>query len=191
MGSEMDGCKGEGSRINSFALVSYLPEPLGGFLDRLRSELVRESHAKAHLTLLPPRPILCPADEAWQELKARLQDFPPFRVELEDIEIFPVSQVIYVSVGLGRAELERMHYKLNAGGVEFREPFSYHPHVTVTQDLEPETVAAAAETAARCWREFPHRRDFLVDRLTFVQNTLDNRWIDLARSELHHSNISI
>jgi len=27
-------------RINSFALVSYIPEPLAGFLDRLRQELV-------------------------------------------------------------------------------------------------------------------------------------------------------
>ncbi len=187
----MDGCMGEGILINSFALVSYLPEPLSGFLDGLRSDLVRECRAKAHVTLLPPRPLRASAEDAWQELKAGLQDFQPFRVELGDIEIFPVTQVIYLSVGRGRAQLERMHLTLNAGRLQFGEPFLYHPHVTVAQDLEPGDVAAAADTAARRWREFPHRRDFTVDQLTFVQNTLENRWTDLAGCALDHSNISI
>ena len=44
-------------RINSFALVSYIPEPLAGFLDRLRQELVPNCFLRAHVTILPPRPI--------------------------------------------------------------------------------------------------------------------------------------
>lgn len=175
----MDGCNGRGTRINSFALVSYLPEPLAGYLDSLRNDLVQECRAKAHLTVLPPRPLVCPVKDALQELVEALQDFQPFHVELGDIEVFPDTQVIYVSVGAGSAELERLHRALNSGRLEFREPFAFHPHVTLAQELEPGRIAAATELAMRRWREFPHARDFMVDHLTFVQNTIENRWTDL------------
>jgi 2'-5' RNA ligase len=187
----MDGCKGEGTPVNSFALVSYLPEPLGGFLDRLRTDLIRECHARAHLTVLPPRPLVCPPEEAWQQLQAALQDFQPFRVELGDVQIFPITQVVYLSIGAGRGQLESMNRKLNAGSLGFRDPFPYHPHVTVAQDMEPAQAIAAAEVASQRWRELAHPRDFVVDRLTFVQNTLENRWTDLAGCALDYSNISI
>jgi 2'-5' RNA ligase len=187
----MDRSNGEGSRLNSFALVYYLPEPLAGFLDGLRSEMAGGCYAKAHLTALPPRPLRCPAYEAWRELQANLHDFQPFRVELKDIEVFPITQVIYVSIGAGRDELERLHRELNAGCLEFQETYQYHPHVTLGQDVPPAKVAELEELAARRWREYPHRRDFMLERLTFVQNTLGNHWTDLARCALDHSNISI
>lgn len=175
----MDGCNGQGTGINSFALVSYLPEPLGGFLDRLRSDLVQECRARAHVTVLPPRPLYHPVEDAWQELTQRLRDFRPFQVELAEIEIFPQTQVIYLSVGAGRAELERLHDALDTGLFAFDEPFKYHPHLTLAQDLEPAQVADAAVFARRRWQEFPAARAFTVDRLTFVQNTSEDRWTDL------------
>jgi 2'-5' RNA ligase len=189
---QMDGCNGAGRGLNSFALVSYLPDPLGSFLDRLRRELAPECHAKAHVTVLPPRPIFRPLQEAWRELERGLQDFPPFRLELAKVQVFPVTNVIYLSVGLGGQVLERMHTALNRGLFELNEPFEYHPHVTLAQELEPESWAAAAELAERRWRDFAHPRLFTVDQLTFVQNTLENRWKDLAGCSLSsHSNISI
>jgi 2'-5' RNA ligase len=187
----IDGCNGAGTRINSFALVSYLPDPLAGFLDRLRADLVQECHAKAHVTVLPPRPLGCRSEEAWEQLRTSLQDVQPFRVELSEIEIFPVTQVIYLSIGPGHAELERLHRKLNSGLLEFAEPFSYHPHITLAQDLAPASVPGTAAIAARRWSEFQHERSFTVDLVTFVQNTLENYWTDLEGCALDHSNISI
>jgi 2'-5' RNA ligase len=175
----MGCCNGEGSPINSFALVSYLPEPLAGFLDRLRAELVAECRAKAHVTVLPPRPLLSSADEAWRELVDGIHDFEPIRVELGRVEVFPVSQVLYLSVNAGHVELKRLHQALNKGALGYEEPFKYHPHVTLAQDLEPGHVSEAAELAAARWSEFKQARAFTVDRLTFVQNTLENRWTDL------------
>jgi len=180
MNIRMSGCNGEGVGINSFALVSYLPSPLGEFLDRLRLDLVYDCRAKAHVTVLPPRPLICSSEEGWRELAVRLQEIPPFRVELGEVEIFPVTQVIYLSVTAGGAELKRLHDSLNAGRLAFEEPFDYHPHVTLAQDLEtPGSVDEAIELARARWREFRGRRDFVVDKLTFVQNTLGNRWTDL------------
>ena len=177
--TQMDCCNGEGSLVNSFALVSYLPDPLAAFLDRLRGDLVQECHARAHVTVLPPRPLEGPPEEAWQELKSSLQDLQPFRVELGPIEIFPVTDVLYFSVLAGHVELKVLHQALNRGRLAFEEPFVYHPHVTLAQELDRKDVPGAAEVAARRWQEFPHSRSFVVDGLTFVQNTLANRWTDL------------
>ena len=188
----MDRSDGRETRINSFALVSYLPGPLAHLLDEIRHDFAPESRAKAHVTILPPRPLVAfaaeppgtPAAEAMEQLKARLQEFPPFKVELGDIEIFAGTQVIYVSIQNGFAELERMHAALNAGRVAFQEPYPYHPHVTIAQELAPEDVHNAAQFARWRWSEFKHSRSVWIDRLTFVQNTLENCWTDLAMLNL-------
>src|ERR1700688_1260192 len=104
----MEGSDGRARYVNSFALVSYLPGPLAELLDEIRHDFAPESRAKAHLTVLPPRPLFGSrplaedaAAEATEELRVRLQDFPPFRVDLGDIEVFPGTQVIYVSIQAG------------------------------------------------------------------------------------------
>lgn len=180
----MDAWKGRGGDVNSFALVSYLSDPLAGFLNRLRCDLVPQCLAKAHVTVLPPRPLSSSREEAWQELQQALQEFQPFRVELGEIAIFPGFQAVYLSIKTGYQELERMHAVLNTGQLACEEPFQYYPHLTLAQELAPQELAAAMELAAARWREFPHSRGFTVDKLTFVQNTLQNRWTDLAAMDL-------
>ena len=188
----MDGSKGQGTRINSFALVSYLPGPLAGLLDEIRHDFAPESRAKAHVTILPPRPLLGFSGEtsdqaiaeAMEQLRVRLQEFPPFKVDFGEIEIFEGTQVIYVSIQNGFTELERMHAALNTGRVAFQEPYPYHPHVTIAQELAREDVHNAAQFARWRWSEFKHARSAWIDRLTFVQNTLENCWTDLAMLNL-------
>jgi 2'-5' RNA ligase len=180
----MDSWKGWGGQLNSFALVSYLSGPLAAFLNRLRCDLVPECAAKAHITILPPRPLSGSPEEAWQQLQQALQDFQPFRVELGEINVFPGFEAVYLSIRSGYQELERMHAALNAGRLAYEEPFPYYPHVTLAQELPPQELAAAMEMAAGRWREFPQPRGFMVDKLTFVQNTPENRWTDLAAVDL-------
>lgn len=175
----MGGSNGGEAAINSFALISYFSGPLAEYLTRLRRELVADCEARAHLTVLPPRPIEGSVEDATRGLVHGLQDFQPVLVELGDVEMFPESRVIYVSVKAGQAELERMHDALNAGGLAFEEPFPYHPHITLAQDLAPESIAAALERARGYWNRWPHPRSFVVEKLTLVQNTLENRWFDL------------
>jgi 2'-5' RNA ligase len=119
-----------------------------------------------------------------EQLRVRLQEFPPFKVGLGDIEVFEGTQVIYVSIQNGFAELERMHAALNTGRVAFQEPYPYHPHVTIAQELASEDVHNAAQFARWRWSEFKHSRSVWIDRLTFVQNTLENYWTDLAMLNL-------
>jgi 2'-5' RNA ligase len=171
-------------RINSFALVCYLPGPLGVFLDRLRAELVTSCVARSHVTILPPRQLISPETLAKEQIAVRVPDYPPFRVDLGEVEVFPVTKVIYLGLNSGNADLHHMHDSLNCGALRFEEPYIYHPHVTLAQGLAPEHVEDATKLAAARWREFKHSRSFQVDTLTFVQNTSVNCWLDLVEYEL-------
>ena len=158
-------------------------------LDEIRHDFAPESRAKAHVTILPPRPLASfgsptAIPEVVEQLQTRLQDFAPIDVDLGDIEVFPDTYVIYVSIKTGFAELERIHNALNAGPLAWEEPHSYHPHVTVVQELAPADVLNAAQFARWRWNEFKHSRTVRVDRLTFVQNTVENSWTDLAMLDL-------
>lgn len=170
--------------VNSFALVGYLPEPLGSFIDGLRLELDPDYRAQAHVTILPPRPLNGSPEAAWGELRQSLQNVPAFPVVLGEVELFPGSDVIYISIRTGFRELEHLHRALNRGLLEFSEPWRYHPHVTLVQGRIGET-SSELDRAAKRWSQFHASRRFLLNGLTFVQFTLENRWMDLARTGLH------
>jgi len=171
-------------RLNVFALVSYVPGPLGQFLDDLRRKLVPGCNPHAHVSLLPPRPLAVDWPVASEQVRTVLDRWTPFEVELTAIEIFPVTDVIYIQLGRGAAELGHVHRAMNAGALEFQEPFAYHPHITVAQEIPHENVAATSELAHRLWREYDGTRTFVAAHATFVQNSFGNCWIDLAEYAL-------
>jgi 2'-5' RNA ligase len=173
-------------RINSFALVSYIPEPLAGFLDRLRQELVPNCFLRAHVTILPPRPICSSPEAAWRTVKNLAPLFPPFDVEVTKVEVFPVSDVIYVDIGRGSEDMQSMHAALNTEGLLCPEHYPYHPHVTLAQDLKSDEVDELARVARARWAEHKHPQTFRVEKVFFVQNTRRNQWIDLGESALGH-----
>lgn len=171
-------------RVNSYALVTYIPAPLGRFLDEVRCELVPACVPRAHVTILPPRPLAVSAADAWDQLSAQLRDFPAFEIQLSGVEMFETTSVIYVALKTGKQQLRRMHDLLNTNNVAFAEPFAYHPHITIAQELTNGDVRPALETARRRWAEYRGSRTFPVEAITFVQNTAQNRWLDLAQRVL-------
>jgi len=173
-------------RINSFALVSYIPEPMAGFLDRLRQELVPNCFLRAHVTILPPRPISSSPEAAWETVRTLAPRFAPFEVEMTQVEVFPVSDVIYVDIGSGRKDMESTHDALNVNGLKFQEPYPYHPHVTLAQDLKGDEVDELARVARARWAEWSLPRTFRVEEVFFVQNTRRKEWLDLGESALGH-----
>src|SRR5579871_6701841 len=96
-------------RLNLFALVIYVPDPLGRFLDGLRRELVPHDNPHAHVSVLPPRPLAVEWPIASQQVRALTDSWTPFDVELTDIQVFPVTDVVYLELGRGASELRRMH----------------------------------------------------------------------------------
>jgi 2'-5' RNA ligase len=178
-------------RINSFALVSYIPEPLAGFLDRMRQELVPDCFLRAHVTILPPRPISSSPGAAWDLVRWFAPQFAPFDVNLTNVEVFPVSDVIYVNIAAGAEQLTQMHAAMNADGLRFPDAFSYHPHITLAQNLQPDQVDELTRVARTRWAECPHARTFRVDKAVFVQNTRNSGWIDLGECRLGHDDAKL
>jgi 2'-5' RNA ligase len=174
----------QADRINSFALVGYINGKLGDFLNSLRAELVRGCLASAHVTVLPPRPLSIDIASGERELSARLEAFSPFPIEITGVRIFPVTDVIFAEVGLGRAQLTELHEKLNVNDLHFREPHEYHPHVTLAQGVTLADLPAVYELACRRWKEELPSHRFMLEKLTFVQNTVENIWVDLAEFDL-------
>ena len=177
-------CGDGAARGNCFALVTYIPAPLGEFLDKLRDELVPGCGLHSHVSILPPRSLPGPADAALEQICDESTRMTPIEIEATEVAIFPGTLVVYLELGNGRDQLLAMHGQLNAQNLEYAEPYEYHPHITLAQEVEPARVPAVYELAARRWREFPWKRSFALDKLTFVQNTPENQWVDLAECRL-------
>lgn len=180
----MDDHPGHREAINSYSLVAYLPEPLAGFVGQLRRELVPTCSARAHITILPPRPLYCGEHVAQSQIREALRNFQPFTAQFGEVRFFPQTNVIYISILHGYSELEELHQLLNRGSSGCQETFPYHPHLTLAQQIDPGAMAAAGELVSQRWQEFQHAREFEVEELTFVQNTSDNVWMDLAEIPL-------
>ena len=180
---------GDGRWAGFFALVTYITGPLGTYLDNLRQELVPSCRAQSHVSILPPR-MLPSQSSAEGQLQSELSAFLPFEIELSRIEVFEGTGVIYVSIGSGQAELYRLHNHLNQHALNFREPFQYHPHVTLAQEFPGEQLAALKTLAESRWESYRHSKRFLVETLTFVQGTPGNGWVDLRHFDSVRSAIT-
>jgi 2'-5' RNA ligase len=175
-----------GDLLNVFALVIYIPDPLGKFLNDLRCELVPKDKPRAHVSVLPPRPLAAPND--WQgardEARALAELWAPFKLEATAIRVFPVTDVIYIEVGAGEAQLRQMHAAMDSRKLAYQEPFPYHPHITLAQEVPHEKVEELRAIAEERWNQFQGPRWFTADRATFVRNSVGNRWVDLAEFSL-------
>lgn len=172
------------SRINQYALVAYIDGKLGDFLLSLRQEIVPGCQLRSHVSILPPRPLSGSEEDATAFVQANSRHVAAFGVALDEIEIFPTTQVIYIAIGTGLADLHATHAKFNGDGLEYSEPFPYHPHITLAQELTPEKHPGALELCVARWKEYVGPRTFPVETLTFVQNTSNCGWVDLAEAHL-------
>jgi len=172
-----------------YAVVSYIPDPLGGFLDQLRRELVSHCRLRSHVTVLPPRELHASTETLSAELSRRLRDVQPFDVTLDDVEIFETSRVIYLSLRTGTRQVEELHKALNTDVFHYVEPFPFHPHLTLAQEIPPGAVSKVLDEARRRWRECPFSPTFSVQDLTFVQNVNPTRWDARSEHRLQPANL--
>lgn len=110
--------------------------------------------------------------------------FPPFEVGLADVEIFPVSNVIYIELAKGQSAIHALHDRLERGSLKYKCKFDFHPHITIGQNLDPAKVDEALQTARARWAAYTGPRTFVVDSLSFVQNVAPDLWLDLAQVSL-------
>jgi len=162
-----------------YGLVAYINGTLGNFLYNLRQELVPSCMLRSHVSLLPPRRLEGDELGAKERIGEVAEHHGPFTVKLGELRVFPVTNVIYVELSQGQDELAAIHDALNGGALAYAEPFSYHPHITLGQELTPEQFDAALELCQKRWAEYKGPRSFSVETITFVRNTGDCGWSDL------------
>ncbi|HWD99224.1 MAG TPA: 2'-5' RNA ligase family protein [Bryobacteraceae bacterium] len=180
----MSIARGEARTVSQFALVSYVPAPLSGFLDHLRIRLTPQAKPHAHVTILPPRPVYGDLEELKKKLAPALRDVNPFQITLGSIKVFPVSNVIYLSIDEGEARLRELNRALDRDDLRFKTPFSYHPHITLAQDIPPPDVERLRAAAQEDWEAWRGERTFLVDSLWLVQNVMPDVWLECGRFPL-------
>ena len=175
-----DGQPGEQQTLGHFALVSYIPDPLALFLDELRVELTPGAKPRAHVTILPPRPLHNELKDAVKQMAEESRSVHPFRVEMGEIRVFDASHVVYLEITQGANELRELYALLNRGALAYKENFPYHPHITLAQDIPPEEAPRLVVIATERWARYQGPRGFSVTSLSFVQHVAPSIWTDVA-----------
>jgi hypothetical protein len=165
-----------------YALVAYLKNPAGGFVENLRRELHPDlPHLAAHLSILPPRPLHGTEHSALLVLERICGNEEPFEVTLGDVETFiPVTPTVYIRVQGAAARMSELHSKLNTEALAFEEEWPYIPHLTIVKMSTEQAARAAFQIARERWANYAGRRRILLEKLTFVREEVENQWVDLA-----------
>ena len=148
-----------------FALVAYVPEPLGPFLDQLRQTLPGIEFAQAHITLLPPRPLRVNVQAASHIAKDVLSQFPAFEVELNSVRRFPETNVLYLDLTDGNDTVLELHQALNTGDLHCVEQFDFHPHLTLGGPIPAGSLTAMQHKAENTWKSSAPNRRFPIDEV--------------------------
>ena len=175
-----------------YALVAYLKNPAGEFVENLRRELHPElPHLAAHLTILPPRPLQDSEASAIQILRRICGEEEPFYVTLGEVETFiPVTPTVYIRVDSAASRMTGLHDKLNTKALQFKEEWPYIPHLTIAKMGAEHPAQVAFQTARERWDQYTGPRRILLEQLTFVREDALNCWVDLAPVVLGRSLVS-
>jgi 2'-5' RNA ligase len=168
-----------------YAAVAYIRSPVGIFVEELRRELhPAHTHADAHITVLPPRPLAGSEQEAMDMLSEVCRTATPFEVGMGDVETFiPVTPTVFLRVARGAYRLRELHEKLNRRGLEFKEPWPYMPHVTIAKMDTIEEARKILEEARRRWAEYKDSRTVRIESVTLVKGS-GERWVNLGTLRL-------
>jgi 2'-5' RNA ligase len=134
-----------------FALVTYIPDPLGSYLAGLREILPNNDRSEAHITLLPPRPLKLPVETASKQARTILRQFPPFDVELSQIRRFAETKFLYLDLTEGSSVIYDLHNALNKGDLFDTEKFEFRPHLTLGGPVSPGVLDSAQHQAEVLW----------------------------------------
>lgn len=175
-----------------YALVAYVRSPVGEFVENLRRELHPAlPHLAAHITFLPPRLLQGTESAALQVLAGICGQAEPFEVTLGDMQTFiPTTPTVYIRVAYGASRLQELHDQLNKQTLAFAEEWPYIPHLTIVKMVTEQAAEQALGIARERWRQYSGSRRILLDRLTFVREDAQNRWVDLAPIPLGGSLVS-
>lgn len=165
-----------------YGLVAYVSDPVGQFVKELRKELMpAQAGSAAHISILPPRPMLGSEAEALEMLGELCRDVDPFEVGMGDVESFaPRTPTVFVRVAHAAYRMRELHDRLNTGILEFEEPWPYMPHMTIAKLNDLAGAQHALEVSQEHWERYAGPRRVRVAQLVFVRGSQECGWADLA-----------
>jgi len=169
-----------------YALVAYVRDAVGEFVESLRRELHPElPHLAAHLTLLPPRYLTGDEPSAVETLEELCKDVEPFEVSLGEVETFiPVTPTVFIRVAHAAYRMREVHDLLTVNGLACNAEWPYMPHLTIVKMGAEDQAQHAYRVARNRWADFNQCRCIEIRDLTFVREAAQNRWVDLAEIPL-------
>ena len=171
-----------------YALVAYVRNPVGEFVEQLRGELHPAlAHLAAHVTVLPPRRLPGSEVAALETLEEITSHVEPFEVNLGEVETFiPVTPTVFIRVVHAASRIRDLHDKLNTSGLRFEEEWPYMPHMTIVKMGTEDQAQSAYRMSRRRWAQFKGDRSIRIEELVFVREEAPNQWKDLASVRLGH-----
>lgn len=175
-----------------YALVAYVKNSVGEFVENLRRELHPDlPHLAAHLTILPPRPLRGTESSALQVLERICGQEEPFEVTLGCVESFvPVTPTVFIRIDASASRMSELHRKLNTEVLAFSEEWPYIPHLTIVKMSSEQMAQSAYGMARQRWDGYSGSRRILLEKLTFVREESPNCWVDIAPVVLGRSLVS-
>jgi len=158
----------------SLGVIITIPEPHASVLSGWRQQVGDANGVRIppHVTLLPPTPIArddLPAVRS--HLAKAAEAATPFPMHLFGTGTFrPMSAVVFVTVARGIADCELLEQSIRSGPLLRDLDFTYHPHVTVAQDVPDAQLDAAYDGLAN----FVAR--FTVEQFSLFERADDGTW---------------
>lgn len=174
-----------------YALVTYVRNPIGLFVEKLRKELhPAMPHMPAHVTVLPPRALAGPESAALEFLEEACSHVVPFDLELGDVETFlPTTPTVFIQVKRAAYKMRELHDRLSGEALCCEENWRYIPHMTIMKAETDAQAQAATKLARERWAQFEGKRTVHVDELMFVRES-NGHWQDLAPLPLGRGQLS-
>lgn len=168
-----------------YALVAYVRDALGEFVEGLRRELHPEfAHLPAHVSVLPPRPLHGSEADAVERLVELCRSVEPFEISMGGVEAFlPTTPTVFLQISYAAYKLRELHDLVNAGPLEYREPLPYMPHLTIAKVSSSDRAREVYCISRDRWDRYEGKRRTLIDSLTFVRGS-GMRWTDIVPIEL-------
>jgi len=175
-----------------YALVAYVKNPVGEFVESLRRELHPSlPHLAAHLTILPPRCLHGTESTTLEALGETCSTVDPFEVLLGEVATFiPTTPTVFIRVARGAYRMRELHDRLNQNSLFADEQWPYMPHLTIVKVATEQLAEEASRIASERWANYAASRCIGVEELTFVREERENRWLDLAPVPLGRSLVS-
>src|SRR5713101_8453638 len=152
-----------------YALVAYVRNPVGEFVENLRTELHPElPHLAAHVTLLPPRFLHGDEASALEVLEQVCKEVEPFEVSLGEVETFiPLTPTVFIRVAHAAYRMRELHDRLNVDGLACNEECPYMPHLTIVKMGAEDHAQYAYRVARTRWADLEVCRRIGIADLTF------------------------